>query len=128
MGMLIFRTFFCLFVSSAPVYPDFDFLEFMHGLEVQVSFWIRPKVQTRAISSRCATRFELTGALQLVVPFMVAIMTANWVGSLRLGTGDFSSIFHWLEMCLLRSLVGLKEKPSLPEIWLLLFFFPGGLS
>ncbi|CAJ1422249.1 unnamed protein product [Effrenium voratum] len=37
---------------------------------------------TRVHISLVVMMFELTGALQLVVPFMVAIMTANWVGSL----------------------------------------------
>lgn len=37
-------------------------------------------------------RFELTGALQLVVPFMVAIMVANWVGRLPSAKSDIEVV------------------------------------
>ena len=37
-------------------------------------------------------RFELTGALQLVVPFMISIMAANWVGNTLSYSMDHSHI------------------------------------
>lgn len=37
-------------------------------------------------------RYELTGALQLVIPFMVSIVVANWLGNLLTCSMDYCHI------------------------------------